>query len=97
LKNQRIGSLKRQNTDSSPWEDLMITRRQLTILPIVIGARSIFGFAQRKTAETAVDPVCKIPVAKDPDLSTSYRNRTYYFCSNRDRDEFKKNPQKYVK
>ncbi|PYS51425.1 MAG: YHS domain-containing protein [Acidobacteria bacterium] len=32
-----------------------------------------------------------------PQLSAGYHGQTYYFCSEVDRDEFKKNPQKYVK
>ena len=36
-------------------------------------------------------------VDKDPKLSSAYKGETYYFCSKADLDEFKKNPEKYVK
>jgi YHS domain-containing protein len=59
----------------------------------------VFGQArgQRARPEKARDPVCGLMVEKDPNLSTDYNGRTYYFCSIADREKFKKNPQKYVK
>lgn len=51
----------------------------------------------RPRPEKARDPVCGIMVEKDPALSAVYKGTTYYFCSNADRDKFKKSPEKYVK
>lgn len=58
--------------------------------------------SQAKKAEkpqTAKDPVCGLTVEKtnDPDLTARHDGETYYFCSKRDAQEFKKNPEKYVK
>lgn len=47
--------------------------------------------------EEATDPVCgmKVDPAKAPKVT--YTGTDYYFCSVRDRDEFVKNPQQYLK
>lgn len=58
-------------------------------------------FAQEKNAteqrDKATDPVCELKVVKDPELSAEYKGKTFYFCSNADRAQFKKNPEKYTK
>jgi YHS domain-containing protein len=48
-------------------------------------------------AERARDPVCGLMVDKNPEMSAEYKGRVFYFCSKTDRDEFRKNPGKYVK
>jgi YHS domain-containing protein len=50
----------------------------------------------RPRPEKARDPVCGLMVEKDPNLSAEYRGKTFYFCSNADRNKFLKNPQKYT-
>ena len=76
-------------------------RRTLAlVLILVVLTASVSGFAQAKKAEKpekAKDPVCGLMVDKNPNLSTTYKGETYYFCSKTDLDEFKKNPEKYVK
>jgi len=70
------------------------------ILIVVVLTASVSGLAQAKKAEKpekAKDPVCGLMVDKDPKLSTSHKGETYYFCSRTDLDEFRKNPEKYVK
>jgi YHS domain-containing protein len=68
------------------------------ILIIVLAATSMTAFAQaKKTAEKAKDPVCGLMVEKDPNLATTYKGETYYFCSKADLEKFKKEPEKYVK
>ena len=52
---------------------------------------------QAKKGEKVRDPVCGLMVEKDPELSAAYKGNTYYFCTKADRDEFKKNPGRYVK
>jgi YHS domain-containing protein len=42
------------------------------------------------------DPICGIIVEKDPELSAEYGRTIYYFCSKTDRDQFRKNPRKYI-
>ena len=46
--------------------------------------------------EKARDPVCHIMVEKDPNLSARYGGQVYYFCSKKDMEEFKREPQRYV-
>jgi YHS domain-containing protein len=48
-------------------------------------------------AERVVDPACEktIDLVKAP--RATYQGKVYYFCSERDRDEFLKNPAAYVK
>ena len=70
------------------------------VLILVVLTASVSGLAQAKKAEKpekAKDPVCGLMVDKDPKLSMSYKGETYYFCSKTDLDEFRKNPEKYVK
>jgi Cu+-exporting ATPase len=70
------------------------------ILIVVVLTASVSGLAQAKKAEKpekAKDPVCGLMVDKDPKLSAAHKGETYYFCSRADLDEFKKNPEKYVK
>jgi len=74
--------------------------RLRTITFLLILGLSAIAFAQDKkspTPEKVRDPVCGLMVEKNPQLSAGYQGQTYYFCSKTDRDEFKKNPQKYVK
>ena len=69
-------------------------------LILVLTVTVVTGFAQAKKGEKpekAKDPVCGLMVEKDPKLSNSYKGETFYFCSKADLEEFKKNPEKYVK
>ncbi len=69
-------------------------------LIVVLAATSMAVLAQtqgKKAPEKAKDPVCGIMVDKDPNLSTSYKGETYYFCSKADMEKFKKEPDKYAK
>ena len=72
-------------------------RRALAVALILIVVTSMMVFAQAKKTEKAQDPVCKIMVDKDPNLSANYKGEVYYFCSKADMDKFKKEPEKYVK
>ena len=67
------------------------------MLIVAIAVLSVSAMAQAKKTEKAKDPVCGMMVEKDPDLSTTYKGETYYFCSRTDMDQFKKNPEKYAK
>ena len=75
--------------------------RPLIIILIVMLGLSALTFGQtrnpRPRPERARDPVCGLIVDKDPQLSAEHDGVTYYFCSNADREKFKKNPQKYVR
>jgi YHS domain-containing protein len=53
-----------------------------------------FGVSQKKGQ--VQDPVCKLWVDKNKDLSYSYKDVTYYFCSDTDMKNFKDNPTKYL-
>lgn len=62
------------------------------IMTLAVGTG--FVFSQRKGQ--VQDPVCDLWVDKSKDLSYSYKNETYYFCSSTDMKKFKDNPTKYV-
>jgi len=43
------------------------------------------------------DPVCKMKIKKSDAATTSeYEGKLYYFCSERCKEQFEKNPSKYV-
>ncbi|GAA5093304.1 hypothetical protein GCM10023210_23610 [Chryseobacterium ginsengisoli] len=42
------------------------------------------------------DPICHMPTESDMKDTAVYKNKTYGFCSAYCRDEFKKDPEKYV-
>ena len=63
---------------------------------IAIAAVSTNIYSQGKK-ERAIDPVCGLTVDKNPELSATYKGDTFYFCSNRDLNVFKQNPEKYPK
>jgi YHS domain-containing protein len=44
----------------------------------------------------AEDPICHMPTEPDMKDTAVYKNKTYGFCSAGCKDEFKKNPEKYV-
>ena len=44
----------------------------------------------------AEDPICHMPTENDMKDTAVYKNKTYGFCSPLCKDEFKKNPEKYV-
>lgn len=45
-----------------------------------------------------IDPVCGMIVKEDSAKGTfEYNGKTYYFCSEFCLEEFKKNPEKYLK
>jgi YHS domain-containing protein len=62
------------------------------IMTLAVGTG--FVFSQRKGQ--VQDPVCDLWVDKSKDLSHTYKNETYYFCSSTDMKKFKDNPAKYV-
>jgi len=48
-------------------------------------------------AQTYTDPVCGMQVTRDTAGGQStYQGEIYYFCSMADKEEFDKNPEKYV-
>ena len=44
-----------------------------------------------------IDPVCHMEVNPESAISDTYNWVTYYFCSEKDRAEFHKNPELYIK
>jgi len=43
------------------------------------------------------DPVCNMNVDEKKSAATSiYKGKTYYFCSENCREEFKQDPEKYL-
>ncbi len=50
-----------------------------------------------QTEQKLVDPVCGMTVTKEGAAgSTTYQGKTYYFCSTACKDNFTKDPQKYL-
>ena len=76
-------------------------RHRLTVMGfILLLGLSLATFGQEKKPpkpEKARDPVCGLIVDKNPKLSANYEGTTYYFCTRADMEEFRKNPQKYVR
>lgn len=64
---------------------------------LLLGLSLVYGQQKRPRPEKVRDVVCGLMVEKNPELSAEYKGQPYYFCTKRDRDEFKKNPQKYVR
>ncbi len=50
-----------------------------------------------KEAKETVDPVCGNDVDPGKALSTTYKGKTYYFCSAQDRLKFIRNPETHLK
>jgi YHS domain-containing protein len=56
------------------------------------------SMAGMETAAPAGDvPVCKTPADPKTAPKTDYKGKTYYFCSESDRQKFLANPAKYLK
>ena len=50
-----------------------------------------------KSSNKAQDPVCLMKVEKSENaLNYEYKGETYYFCSEGCREEFRKDPEKYL-
>jgi Cu+-exporting ATPase len=83
----------------------IVTALLIAIAVLAISASAVSGSmvaaakspAAVQKAQKAIDPVCGLTVEKVAELSYSYKGETYYFCSNKDRDNFKSNPEKYLK
>jgi len=43
-----------------------------------------------------MDPVCGVHVDIEDALTATYEGRTYYFCSEECREEFREAPEEYV-
>ncbi len=52
---------------------------------------------EMKAGEKVIDPVCGMEAIVDEEHSFVYKGSTYYFCSDGDKDKFKKDPEKYIK
>ncbi len=44
----------------------------------------------------AIDPVCKMEVDEKTSIRITYKNKTYYFCSNSCKETFEKAPEKFI-
>ncbi len=47
--------------------------------------------------ENEVDPICNMKTSEHVSDTAKYNNKVYGFCSSYCKDEFKKDPKKYVK
>jgi YHS domain-containing protein len=57
---------------------------------------NLTGNAPTERGERVKDVVCDMDISKDGALTTTYFSRTYYFCSEECREQFKEDPAKYV-
>jgi YHS domain-containing protein len=46
--------------------------------------------------QKARDPVCGVEVDKNTDYKSQYQGEEFFFCSNEDKAEFDRNPEKYI-
>ena len=71
-----------------------IVKAEATITEATV-SKGVKALAQ--TEEKLVDPVCGMTVTKEGAAgSTTYQGKTYYFCSKACKDNFTKDPQKYL-
>jgi len=71
--------------------------RSIAILAALAVVLAVGVMAQQKSADTAVDPVCGMAIAKAKAAATfDYKGTTYYFCNAADKDAFVKDPEKYL-
>jgi YHS domain-containing protein len=72
--------------------------RSIVILAALAVVLAVGVAAQQKSADTAVDPVCGMTVAKANAKGTfEFKGTTYYFCSTGCKEAFAKDPEKYLK
>ena len=55
------------------------------------------GTAAGVSSAKPIDPVCQMEVDSKTAPSSTYKGKTYYFCSADDKAAFDKNPDKYVR
>ena len=46
--------------------------------------------------ESLVDPVCKMVVNKNTPFKSEFNGKNYYFCNLNCKEEFEKNPRKFI-
>ena len=51
---------------------------------------------QKTKFANAIDPICNMKTEDDMKDTALYKGKTYGFCSSYCKDEFNKNPEKYV-
>jgi len=73
----------------------MRNRRGFLLSFIALPALPLTALAQTSPTKSR-DPVCGLLVEKDPSLTAVWSGRTYYFCSKADREQFTKQPEKYI-
>jgi YHS domain-containing protein len=69
---------------------------RLLFLTAIITLAVATGFMAAQKKGQVQDPVCKLWVDKNKDLSYTHKDETYYFCSATDMKSFKDNPAKYL-
>jgi YHS domain-containing protein len=52
---------------------------------------------EKKMTGKVMDPVCGMEVDAGTALSSTYKGKTYHFCSPEDKAKFEKNPEQYLK
>jgi YHS domain-containing protein len=78
----------------------MKRRLPALILVLLVATTAATGLAQTRKSlrpDKARDPVCGMMVDKDAKLSFNHKGEIYYFCSRTDLDQFRKNPERYMR
>ncbi len=74
---------------------LAVLATALGIVPVAV-VQAEDTKASKKAEAKAVDPVCGMAVDPKTAEKAVYKGKTYYFCARSERQEFEKNPEKYV-
>ena len=69
---------------------------RLLFLTLIMTVAIATGYMASQKKGQVQDPVCKLWVDKNKELSFTYKDETYYFCSATDMKTFKDNPAKYL-
>jgi YHS domain-containing protein len=66
------------------------------VVPLALAQRSEEVPQKEEKVAKSKDPVCKMMVVHDPDLSVEHEGTVYYFCMKRDLEAFEQEPEKYL-
>lgn len=69
----------------------------ISVLALTYGCVQKTGPEPSMANATEKDLVCGMKVDPATSEKASYQGKNYYFCSREDREEFQKNPEKFIK
>ncbi len=90
----------RDSFTKEPQKFTKVSQKSISNQPAV-AMDSTKAVTTKSQEQSYVDPVCGMTVdasaAKLDNLVATYNGKNYYFCSASDKDNFLKDPQKYIK